>query len=126
MRESFMLTVFLYEDSPFHLLDAIFHAQELLKVEMKRNNLKCTSQSVYEFCVDAKITGISEIKNIRDMYVHDVTNYEGLRFTLLQVSADNILSILEHFNVKCCIYEIEADLDKVINLLDYLIAQEER
>lgn len=119
MRETYALTVLLYSDRPCHMLDLVAHLQEFIKYRVKSECNRLNGKLISTFCVNHNITGIEELKDLRDAYVHHLNEFERVGVALSGVSADDIMSTLRYFNVACSKEYVESEIRKELANVEY-------
>ena len=119
MRETYVLTVLLYGSDTCHMLDLIVHIHEFIKARVKAEYSKLNGEFIGKFCKTHRITGIEDLKDIRDAYVHHMGEFEYLGVTVSSLQIETLTSALNYFGVDCNEEFVRSEMIKVHDVIEY-------
>ena len=124
MLSKYLLTVYLYDDAPLHMLDMFVQVNELLKQDIKMSCGKLSKNTVEDYCTDKGIESTQLIKVVRDDFVHEIRNVPQLYEDLLAVTTSIVQSHLKYFGIEAGDEYVTNELEKTYDLLQMLLNME--
>lgn len=119
MRETYVLTVLLYNSSTCHMLDLIVHIHEFIKARVKSEYNKLNGEYIEVFCKTHRIIGIEDLKDVRDAYVHHMNEFEYVGVTVSSLRLETLMSALNYFGVECDEEFVRSEVIKVHDAIEY-------
>ena len=101
------------------------HIHEFLKKDVCAIYGKMSVVNITRLCDDKNLSDINNIRDIRNLYVHDLANVEDLVGVLEHTDVSVIQDYLVYFNVPCTFEEIFGKYSKTLTMLRSLCNSKE-
>lgn len=121
MIKTYLLTVMLYEDSVFGIMNVISHACEFIKDDLKSSGKKLSSTVIDTTYKEIGVIDSESLRAVRNVFVHQVNNIRLLRESVANISVSDLLYLLAHYNVDVDTNLLHLKIQQTIEYLDSII-----